>query len=331
MTERSCKVEKLSEEFFLEPISNKCDHIPDRCIKCLLSREKAALCPIENCGGIASDTLIRCMKSNLREMNLYKPEQTKKITATLPSACTLEISVLDGSNLSIAARTDMRVCELKEELSKSVKEKSTKLRLSFQSSEMKNELTLAECGIHNNCTLQLIILMMEEFDGKSYEALQFNLSWGFPDIGIDYLDGTCLSFAGKSFVALVDYKHLKGEGMAHTGDVMDEINMRGRHGISLHLPSVPSQITHLYFVLSAWTSPYISRYPKPTVQLHDRSRPDVPLPIYTPSDIGNVQALIMCRAVRRTATSWTVERVGRGCQGNAKNYNPIRQMIASIN
>lgn len=65
----------------------------------------------------------------------------------------------------------------------------------------------------------------------SINSLTFDLYWGFPPNRGDFLDGTCLLFAGKHLYRTFDYKSTYSSeipNMSHSGDVIDKDNRRGK-------------------------------------------------------------------------------------------------------
>ena len=54
----------------------------------------------------------------------------------------------------------------------------------------------------------------------------FDLFWGYPSHGRDYLDASCLIFNAKTYSSVVDYRQrtFLSNSIWHSGDVMDDIN-----------------------------------------------------------------------------------------------------------
>ncbi|PRP82177.1 hypothetical protein PROFUN_10448 [Planoprotostelium fungivorum] len=327
----TCSEEKLSKEFFLHPLSGQCNHVPDRCLKCLtktLRKEKS--CP--KCKSSVPSSTIQKIIQTFDALFSTGPSMTSTLTApTAGGLWTITVSTLDGTSNQFKTSPTAGVDYLKKEISVRLKEKQTKLRLMFGAKELRNNTTLQEYGVRDGSSLQVLVLMMEDFSGEAYKQLHFDLNWGFPDAGADYLDGTCLLFSNQNHSYSADYERQRPiPAVTHTGDIIDMQTFRGHHGIDVVLSQIPQSITHLYFVLSAWNSPFVSKYPNPSVSLASVDRPNVNLCSLTVSEAGNVQAIIMCRVERMEEGKWSVQKVAKGCSGNAKNYAAIIQAIQQL-
>jgi len=156
----------------------------------------------------------------------------------------------------------------------------------------------------------------------------FDLNWGFPDSGQDYLDGSCLVYSANTFCQVFDYAHIfsADKAITHSGDVIT--GTTGHHKICIDLSKVGPTIDRIFFTLSAWNSPTISYYKNPTVSLFDQLNPTKELSQFVISTANSYQAVIMCALVR-TNKGWIVYRLGVGCSGNAKNYLAIQSAISN--
>jgi len=156
----------------------------------------------------------------------------------------------------------------------------------------------------------------------------FDLYWGYPAHGCDFLDASCLAFSGKSHIGVIDYNQriFKGNAIIHSGDVMDNAHRIGHHTIEVRLKEIQSSITHLYFTLSAWNSPTIGKYPNPSLKFYEAANKTKDLCKTTFSEARNAQAVVMCSVVRH-GNQWEIFECGRPSAGNAKNY---KQLIYTI-
>jgi hypothetical protein len=73
---------------------------------------------------------------------------------------------------------------------------------------------------------------------SSVSLLKFDLMWGYPSSGKDFLDGTCFVFrkdASLSLITTLDFKSNKWKNgaLTHSGDVMDEKKLLGHHLITV--------------------------------------------------------------------------------------------------
>ena len=120
------------------------------------------------------------------------------------------------------------------------------------------EANLATYNVKPGSTIHLMLLL---YAVPSYlNEVVFDLYWGYPAHGEDYLDASALMFSGKNCAGVVDYRHRKraNGAIVHSGDLMDNFNQIGHHFITVELHNIPSRVTSIFFTLSAWDSPTIS-------------------------------------------------------------------------
>ncbi|EDO26494.1 predicted protein, partial [Nematostella vectensis] len=71
---------------------------------------------------------------------------------------------------------------------------------------------------------------------ESFDQVIFDLYWGYPSHGIDYLDASVLLYSGKYFQEVLDYRNrlckVSPGAVYHSGDVMDSNNRLGHHTIN---------------------------------------------------------------------------------------------------
>lgn len=158
--------------------------------------------------------------------------------------------------------------------------------------------------------------------------------WGYPTKGRDYLDASVLFFSGNQFQKIADYRQkLRFSGAVyHFGDVMDDKKRRGHHTINVKLKSLPTYIDKLFFTLSAWNSPNISKYKNPSLRFFDAKEPTKQLCSDEMQKAAYSQAIIMC-ALLKIVRTWNVFRLktlNTLSAGNAKDYTPLKQTIGGI-
>lgn len=192
-------------------------------------------------------------------------------------------------------------------------------------------MELADYNVRPNSSIYLLIRLYnipEEFDD-----VVFDLFWGYPTTGCDFLDASCLLFSRQAISGIVDFRKNKGEifraFLQHSGDVMNHAERIGHHTIKVKLKNIPSSITHLFFTLSAWNSPSLSKYPNPSLKFYETKRPNVNLCKTTFTHANHSQAVIMCSMSRSDGT-WTIFESGKLSAGNAKNYEPLIQTIRKL-
>ena len=121
--------------------------------------------------------------------------------------------------------------------------------------------TLSTYDVKVRSTIRVMVLLCEVPDDLEHAV--FDLYWGYPNRGRDYLDASALFFSKKTRVAIFDYCHgsnkdFSPESVTHSGDLMDDAKETGHHLITVRLHRLPPTITNIFFVLSAWSSPTIS-------------------------------------------------------------------------
>jgi stress response protein SCP2 len=165
---------------------------------------------------------------------------------------------------------------------------------------------------------------------EDFNHVVFDLYWGYPYSGRDYLDASCLVFQNAQFLSLADYRHHSVQGIKHSGDVMNDFNRTGHHTIHVYLKELPSNVTHLFFTLSAWNSPNISKYPNPSLKFYEASNILKDLCKTTFTHANNSQAVVMCSVSRSSHGRWGVYESGKLSAGNASRYGPIKNTIQNL-
>lgn len=176
-------------------------------------------------------------------------------------------------------------------------------------------------------TLHLIILLFAVPDSLDHVCL--DLIWGYPDNVLrDFLDASVLIYSDEGCQNIVDYNSKSFENaVEHSGDVMDDDKRLGHHTINVKLKSLPSTIGKLFFILSAWNSPNISKYKNPRMRFFDPREPEVELCGYQMEHAGQSQAVILC-SLSKINESWKVLSPCLLSAGNARDYTPLKQTIS---
>lgn len=188
--------------------------------------------------------------------------------------------------------------------------------------------TLQDYGVQPFSTVHLIVVLYEISD-QSLDHTIFDLFWGYPSSGCDYLDASVLIYSGAYFQGLVDYSHLDFTGVSHSGDVMDDSKCLGHHTINVKLKSLPATVDKLFFTLSAWDSPNISKYKHPSLRFFDAKEPNKQLCSDQMQNAAHSQAIIMC-SLSKINGAWKVFSLRTPSAGNAEDYSPLQQKIAGI-
>ena len=187
--------------------------------------------------------------------------------------------------------------------------------------------TLQDYAVQPFSTLHLIVVLYEI--SESLDHVIFDLFWGYPTRGRDYLDASVLIYSGMWFHGVVDYHRSLVSGVSHSGDVMDDVKRLGHHTIDVKLKSLPAAVDKLFFTLSAWSSPNISKYKKPSLRFFDAKEPNKQLCNDQMQHAAYSQAVIMC-SLSKINGAWKVFSLRKLSAGNAMDYSPLQQTIGGI-
>ena len=187
--------------------------------------------------------------------------------------------------------------------------------------------TLQDYGVQPFSTLHLIVVLYEI--SESLDHVIFDLFWGYPSSGVDYLDASALIYSGSYFQGLVDWRNLHFSGVTHSGDVLDDSKEIGHHTIKVTLKNLPFSVDKLFFTLSAFCSPNISKYKNPSLRFFDAKEPNKQLCSDRMDHAAYSQAVIMCSLCKINHT-WKVFSLRTLSAGNAEDYSPLQQTISGI-
>ncbi|WAR10219.1 hypothetical protein MAR_035295 [Mya arenaria] len=248
---------------------------------------------------------------------------------------TLTISLLTGESMAIPFTPSMEILQLKAKIMNQLKHDTNKQKLLYKDTELTSYQSngahskLSDFAVKPNSTIQLVVLLFAIPD--NFNHVVFDLFWGYPSSGPDYLDATCLTFQGTYFLRYCDYRNRAYiSALSHSGDVMDDRNRQGHHTIQVKLKEIPPNISHLFFTLSAYNSPNISRYPNPSLRFYEAANPSKNLCKTTFHHAGASQAVVMCSMSRNATGGWEIFKSGKLSSGNAKNYAPLTTTIRSL-
>lgn len=191
-------------------------------------------------------------------------------------------------------------------------------------------MTLADHSVQPNSTIRLLVRLYEVPD--ELDHVIFQLSWGFPSAGRDYLDATVFLYRGVKFVEVVDYQHCTSRfgSITHSGDILNLSRGIGHHKINVSIKSLQHDIDTLVFTLSSWRSPNISKFKNPSLRFFDENFPEQQLCSDEMEHAASSQAIIMCCLSKSKDSCWKVYSLKTLSSGNAKNYKPLQQKIASL-
>lgn len=243
--------------------------------------------------------------------------------------------MLGGDSTVVEYQPSMTIQKLKDFVKSRLGPVPEKQRLLYKEQELKTQLdsgklaTLQDYAVEPFSTLHLIVVLYELKVIESLDHVIFDLFWGFPSTGCDYLDASVLIYSGKYFQGLVDYGHRHFGGVSHSGDVLDHERRRGHHTINVKLKSLPAAVDKLFFTLSAWNSPNISKYKNPSLRFFNANQPNKQLCSDQMQHAAYSQAIIMC-SLSKIDGVWKVFSLRTLSAGNAMNYSPLQQTISGI-
>lgn len=334
---KRCGIKKLSNEFPPVAVSDECDHPPLECLRCVVNvchTEKK--CPHPGCtASVAPNSpTIQLFETILEEMfreyeAIYTPAAEKDSGKEI-----LNITVLNGDATQIPYSPSMSMYDVQKNISDKLHIPVNKQKILYSDKMVQifksngQPLTLSNNNIPPFATLYLVVLLYEI--PEAFDHVVFDLFWGYPSHGRDYLDASCLVYQGTKFLNLADYKHRKFSGLVHSGDVMDHSKRTGHHTIHVYLKQLPGDVTHLFFTLSAWMSPNIAKYPNPSLKFYEASNTEQDLCNTTFTHAGNSQAVVMCSVSKNSHGRWEIYESGKLSAGNAMNYHPLQSTISNL-
>ncbi|XP_052272621.1 uncharacterized protein LOC127873076 isoform X2 [Dreissena polymorpha] len=254
-------------------------------------------------------------------------------TTAASDGSSFTVSLLNGESARFPFNPKMEVEGLKSLVQKQMKHDVNKQKLLFREKELAvylengDRARLCDFHVQPNSNIMLMVLLFAI--PEKINDVVFDLYWGYPSTGMDYLDASCLLFNGKQCDMLCDYARRQPcPAIRHSGDVMKPT--QGHHTMNVSLKDLPSSITHLFFTLSAWRSANISRYPNPSLKFYEAANPNKDLCKTTFGHAGAYQAVVMCSLSRGKHGRWEIFESGKCSAGNARNYEPLKETIQSL-
>ncbi|CAB4033393.1 Ubiquitin-60S ribosomal L40, partial [Paramuricea clavata] len=343
---------KLSEEFPHEHLTEECtEHPLLHCLRCVTASvrdyRKCSQCDVQ----VTEDN--KQYKQYVQTLEFLFPTVAvgevnttgQCLSPTDESTSHIVITTLSGECISIVYNLDQTIIDVKDIVEKKLKTPCKKQCLLYNDTELEERdqddevLKLKDYHVQPNSNIYLLVLLYEVPD--DYDDVIFDLFWGYPQSGKDFLDASVLLYSGSEFVEVVDFRcTLSQSGAAishtqlrpavvHSGDVMDEDNQLGHHTIKVSIKSIPDNISTLVFALSAWNAPNISKYPNPSLKFFDARCPNRQLCDDRMEDVAYSQAIIMCFLTKRGG-KWRVVSVKRPSAGNAKDYELLQKTIVDL-
>lgn len=189
---------------------------------------------------------------------------------------------------------------------------------------------LSDYAVPKGSTIHLMVLLYAIPDYM--DNVIFDLSWGYPSSGRDFLDATCFSYSNSTHRGTVNYDNKVWPSTAtsieHSGDGMDDTNARGYHTIAVSLKKVPDYVTHLLFALSVWSNPSIALFRSPILRFYDAANKGKDLCNTSLSDASDSEAVVMCFVARKKSKKgWEIFESGQLSSGNSMNYDPLHETV----
>ncbi|XP_078332814.1 uncharacterized protein LOC111128929 [Crassostrea virginica] len=356
---RTCNLDKLSKEFPPVTVNKRCKHPPLVCLQCILFTTDSN-CPSLNCEEVIEDENRKWFQAIWdKQFTEYKPTEIADFETDPDKENVLHITILNGDAAEIHFNESWTILKLMTEIKKVMKLDINEQRLLYFGKELttrlsnSNPATLKDFCVKPNSKIQLVRLLYAI--PQNIDKVVFDLNWEYPtetDLlegteKRDYLDASCLIFEGEKCVRTIDFvqknalmqamlqkyknKGIKQQewGVKHSGDRMDDRKRIGHHFIDVSINDIPENVTNLFFVLSAWNAPTISRYPNPSLSFYEKSNPEANLCSTTFTHASDHSAVVMC-SLSRSKNGWVVYENGQTSSGNAKDYDPIKMTIQKL-
>ncbi|CAH3186653.1 unnamed protein product [Porites lobata] len=332
-----CQTRKLRREFPANTITDKCQHAPLHCFRCLTRHvqefRKCSQCP--QAVKVDNSRYLECLATleNLFPRLEVSSAPGDADWSSAEGNKTISVVMLGGDSTVVEYQPNMSILALKAFIKSRLGPEPDKQRLLYEEEELKTHsssgtlATLQDYGVQPFSTLYLIVVLYEI--SEALDHVIFDLFWGYPASGCDFLDASVLIYSGSSFQTLVDFSHRGFSGVTHSGDVMDDTKRLGHHTINVKLKSLPSSVDKLFFTLSAYGSPNISKFKNPSLRFFDAKEPDKQLCSDRMDHAAYSQAIIMC-SLCKINHRWKVFSLRTRSAGNAKNYSPLQQTIGGI-
>ncbi|XP_071133210.1 uncharacterized protein [Mytilus edulis] len=333
-----CNKVKLSnfKEFAPANASDECDHACLTCLRCLVNGiENNGKCPYPGCSQeISKDCNQIILFKEILAQLFKKYETTYSPTVNHDSDETfINVIGLTGESTRIQYTPNLTVRELKKRINQFLRIEPSKQKLLYESREMNNDssngrsATLGNYGIKPNVSVSMVICLYSI--PEQFNNVVFDLYWAYPWHGREYLNASCLMFSGTSFYGVCDFARQPHHSVRHSGDIMDNKKRIGHQSIVVYLHYIPSEVTHLFFTLSAWRCPNLSTYNKTSLKFYEASRPDESLCKTKFKHAKHSQAVIMC-SVSREEGKWEIYQSGELSGGNVRRYGPLKETIKRL-
>ncbi|XP_038050107.1 uncharacterized protein LOC119723498 [Patiria miniata] len=331
-----CGVAKLSNEFPPWTLTESCKHAALHCLRCVTdhAEEHGKCSQCENPVSKDAKRLQRCYEQLNVLFPEYEPTSAPQTDTPTGETGYVSVAMLNGDSTSVELKPTMTVARLREIVRKDLGVPPQSQQLIYNGTEMKEftddkaAATLRHYKVVPATTVYVRRLLYAAPDNNLNKVV-FDLHWGYPSTGRDYLDATAIIFSGTELVDYLDYRKLSHESLRHSGDEMNSVTRTGHHLMNVDLHQVPSTFTHIFFTLSSWQSPTIAKFPNPSLRFYEESDPNTMLCEDTITKTNQSQAIVMCW-LSRNKGKWCVYSAGKASAGNSEDYKPLYATITDI-
>uniref|UniRef100_A0A1I8J607 Ubiquitin-like domain-containing protein n=2 Tax=Macrostomum lignano TaxID=282301 RepID=A0A1I8J607_9PLAT len=356
----SCCIDKPSNEYPLEPLTDACHHpLLQICIRCCLkSVDSEGVCPYSQCDGEVepdseSAAIYRLQLESVvydyrdKEVSVSQPQVAVSQLVSIP--LNLSVSFMSGDTAIISAQSldSLNAFKLKLQQKMDDRPPVREIKILMGGTSLEGDhRTLAELGIASGCTGLRAIRVLYEVP-SDLNKIRFSMSWGWPENNPkNYLDTACITFSkvGGLITHLhnIDFRstwwqqayeyHCYQRFIEHCGNATrDDREMRSTSTFNVWVQNLDNlevrgqPVTHLLFLMSAWRRPNMQGYRMPTLQFFDSARPTQSLYEGTLefSRFSHYRGLIVC-LLKKDRGAWQIVQVARPfTSGDATNYYPI--------
>jgi len=293
-------------------------------------------CP--ECSALVESDVIADMKAQLSLISLEDalkptfiapPPRSTSASTSIYGATKISVKVaLLGGDTEVIDNltTDSAVADLMAKVEAKFRMANTHQRLVHERQELKYENKLSDYSINEGSTIYLMKLLLETTRATPYRNINFVITWQQLARRV-YLDASCICMRADGNYSIVDFKH-PGEvyGVTHSGPA----HGLGNHTLRVDLNSIATDITHLFFVMSACRVPTLSDIRNPAIALYETSKPHEQISNYNITTGGGTQSVIMCCLKRTSAGFWKAFTLDTPCKGNCYEYHPILRNIGQL-
>ena len=135
---------------------------------------------------------------------------------------------------------------------------------------------LQDFNVKANTSILLLVVLYNI--PERLNDVTFDITWGLAPNDCDYIDSNCFVFSGTRVLMNVAWqsslRNYANGAITHSGDLFDYNDGRPGHQIiKAKMHNIPSNVTHLFFVLSSYSGPTLQHFPNQTLRFFDNATP----------------------------------------------------------